>query len=226
MRPRRRARCRGVSRWQGRGTDDGCRTRRLELPLEAFRGLQEYAAGRGIMLLSTPFDHETADDLDRVGVPAIRVPRGEITNLPFLAYLARKGEPLIASTGMSTLAEVNEAVGAIRAAGNPPLALLHCASNDPASPADANLRAMTVMARPSACRWAIATTSWATRRRWPPWRCLDPREAIHLGPLAARTRSSASLEPGQLAALVRAVRRVEAALGDGCQKPVAAGVAR
>ena len=68
-------------------------------------------------------------------MPAIKVPSGEINNLPFLAHLARKGKPLIVSTGMATLAEVQGAVQAIAEAGNPPLVLLQCVSNYPAAPA-------------------------------------------------------------------------------------------
>src|SRR5207247_11112431 len=68
-----------------------------------------------------------------------------ITNTPFLRYIARKARPMILSTGMSTLAEVDAAVAAIREAGDPPLVVLHCLSAYPAPPAEVNLRAMTVL---------------------------------------------------------------------------------
>ncbi len=198
--------------------------KRLELPLEAFGQLQQYAAGRGILFLSTPFDYESADYLDRIGVPAIKVPSGEINNLPFLAHLARKGKPLIVSTGMSTLAEVGEAVGAIQAAGDPPLALLHCVSNYPAAPADVNLRAMTAMAQAfhvpvgysdhvlgnEVALAAVAMGACILEKHFTLDRTLP-------GP-----DHRASMEPDQLAALVRGVRTIESALGDGCKRPAAA----
>ncbi len=198
--------------------------KRLELPLQAFADLQRYAARRGIMFLSTPFDYDSADYLDRIGVPAIKVPSGELTNLPFLAHLARKGKPLIVSTGMSTLVEVGEAVGTIQAAGDPPLVLLHCVSNYPARAGDVNLRAMTAMAQTfhvpvgysdhvlgnEVSLAAVAMGACIIEKHFTLDRALP-------GP-----DHQASMEPDQLAALVLGIRTVEAALGDGCKRPAAA----
>ena len=180
--------------------------------------------GRGILFLSTPFDYESADYLDRIGVPAIKIPSGEINNLPFLAHLARKGKPLIVSTGMATLAEVQSAVQTIAEAGNPPLVLLQCVSNYPASPADVNLRAMTAMGNAfhvpvgysdhvlgnEVSLAAVALGACIIEKHFTLDRTLP-------GP-----DHKASMEPDQLAALVRGVRMVEAARGDGCKRPAAA----
>ena len=97
--------------------------------------------------LSTPFDEASADFLDELGVAAYKIPSGEITNLPFLAHIARKQKPMIMSTGMASLAEVEAAVQTTRAEGNHQLILLQCVSNYPAAPADSNLRAMDLLAR-------------------------------------------------------------------------------
>ena len=75
-------------------------------------------------------------------MPAYKIPSGEITNHPYLAHVARKGRPIILSTGMSGLGEVEAAVETIAAAGGPPLVLLHCVSQYPAPPEELNLRAM------------------------------------------------------------------------------------
>src|ERR1700719_1141763 len=100
--------------------------KKLELPFEAFRELQSYCDSKGILFLSTPFDSDTIDFLADLSVPAFKIPSGEITNLPFIEYIARKGRPLILSTGMATLSEVGKAVEIIRTTGNHELILLQC----------------------------------------------------------------------------------------------------
>lgn len=121
--------------------------RRLELSEKAHRILMEHCKKRNILFLSSPFDEESADLLDRLGVPAFKIGSGEVSNLPFLSYVARRGKPVILSTGMSYLKEVGKAVQTIRKAGCTQLALLHCVSNYPADPADANLRALHTLAK-------------------------------------------------------------------------------
>jgi len=90
---------------------------RLELDAAAHERLIDYCRQIGIQFLSSPFDAESADLLAAMDVPMYKVPSGEITNLPFLQHLARKGRPLILSTGMSTLGEVEEAVHVLQSAG-------------------------------------------------------------------------------------------------------------
>lgn len=196
--------------------------RRLVLPAETFESLARYAAERGILFLSTPFDAGSADLLERLGVQAFKVPSGEVTNHPLIAHLARKGKPLLLSTGMSTLAEVGEAVEVVRAHGSPPLALLHCVSEYPAPAAECNLRAMEAM------RKAFGVpTGWS-----------DHTEGLPVSIAAAAMGASvlekhftldrtlpgpdhaASLEPGELVELVASVRAVEAARGDGVKRPM------
>jgi len=118
---------------------------RLELSLEAFAELKRFSDELGILFLSTAFDPISAEFLANLGMDAFKVPSGELTNHPFLAQLARYQKPMLVSTGMGTLAEVGEAVEAIRKAGVHDIAIFHCVSNYPAPPEEVNLRAMETM---------------------------------------------------------------------------------
>jgi sialic acid synthase SpsE len=197
--------------------------RRLELPEHAHRQILARCEQRGIIFLSSSFDEASADFLEALGVPAFKIPSGELTNLPFLAHVARKGRPMIVSTGMSTLAEVEAAITTVEAHGTPALVLLHCVSTYPAQPSDVNLRAMATM------RAAFGV----------PVGYSDHTEgdeialaAVALGACVLEKHftldrglpgpdQQASIEPPELAALVRRVRAVEAALGDGSKAPAA-----
>lgn len=195
--------------------------RRLELSPEVHRVLMDYCRKKGILFLSTPFDEESADFLNEIGIPAYKVPSGEITNLPFLAHIASKRKPMIASTGMSSLDEVEAAVRAIRGAGNEELILLHCVSSYPADPADANLRAMHTMAAKfnlpvgysdhtlgiEVALAAVALGACVIEKHFTLDRNLP-------GP-----DHRASLEPNELVALVRGIRVVEVAMGHGRKEP-------
>jgi N-acetylneuraminate synthase/N,N'-diacetyllegionaminate synthase len=196
----------------------------LALPERAWSELASHAAERGIAFLSSPFDDGSAELLDRLGVPAFKVPSGELTNHPFLARLAARGRPLLVSTGMADMREVAEAMDVIAAAGDPPVALFHCVSSYPAAPQEANLRAMATL------RAAFGVpTGWS-----------DHTPGIELPTAAAALGASllekhltldrtmpgpdhaASLEPAEFAALVGAVRSVESALGNGEKVPTPA----
>ena len=119
-------------------------------PLELGRGahfeLANYAKEKGILFLSSPFDTESADLLEEVSVPLFKLGSGEITNVPLLRHVARKGKPVILSTGMATLDEVQYAVDIMRAEGNRDLVLMHCVTEYPAPAAEVNLRAIATMA--------------------------------------------------------------------------------
>src|SRR5438034_2710812 len=103
---------------------------RTALSREAHRELRDLAKRRGILFLSTPFSREAADFLETVGVPAFKTGSGELTNLPLQRHIARKGKPMIISTGMSTPEEIDRTVQTIRAEGTP-FALMHCTSTYP-----------------------------------------------------------------------------------------------
>ena len=125
--------------------------KRLELSVDAHRDLIAYCAKRNIIFMSTPFEENSADLLDNLGVPIFKIPSGEINNVPFLTYVAQMGKPIILSTGMSHLGEVELAVQTVRKTGNQELVLLHCVSNYPADALDVNLRAMQTMAVAFGC---------------------------------------------------------------------------
>lgn len=194
--------------------------RRLELSRPAHEQIMGHCRERDILFLSSPFDRESADLLDSLGVSAFKVPSGELTNIPFLEHLARKGKPLIVSTGMSTLAEVETALTAMRRF-NEEIVLLHCVSNYPAAPADVNLLAMRTMAEAfgvpvgysdhtlgiEVALAAVALGACVIEKHFTLDRTLP-------GP-----DHRASLEPAELAALVRGVRIVEAARGHGRKEP-------
>ena len=198
--------------------------RALELAPEAHAELQAHARDRGLVFLSTPFDEESADLLEALDVPAFKVPSGELTNLPFLAHLARKGKPLIVSTGMAGLGEVEAAVREIEANGAPGLVLLHCVSSYPARPEDSNLRVMATLAAAFG-----APTGYSDHTLG----IAVPLAAAALGACVIEKHFTldrslpgpdhqASAEPAELTALVEGIRTIESALGDGRKRAVAA----
>jgi N-acetylneuraminate synthase/N,N'-diacetyllegionaminate synthase len=205
----------------GAGESQRAMLERLELSPDAHRALIARATERGIRFLSTPFERESADLLERLDLPAFKLPSGELTNLPFLAHVARKGRPLILSTGMATLGEVEAALLAIRAAGDPPVAVLHCVSAYPAPAAQANLRAMETLAKAFG---GIVGYSDHTEGLEVPLAAVAMGASIvekhfTLDRSLPGPDHAASLEPEQLKALVRGIRIVESAFGDGRKAP-------
>jgi len=196
---------------------------RLELPDEAYRDLMDYCSQKGIVFLSTPFDEPSADLLDEMGIAAFKLPSGEITNLPFLRHVAAKGKPVILSTGMSGLGEVEAAVQTIESTGNRNLVLLHCVSNYPAAPGDVNLRAMNTLAaafdlpvgysdHTEGIEIALAAVAMGA--------CLIEKH-FTLDRNLPGPDHKASLEPDELARMIQGIRAVESALGDGRKQPAA-----
>lgn len=203
----------------------------LELSDSVHKRLADYCAKKGIEFLSTPFDEESADFLISLGCRRIKIPSGELTNLPFIRYLAEKGLPLILSTGMADLHEVEAAVNEIRStrermnlneALSEALTLLHCTSNYPADLLDVNLLAMNTMA-----------DSFSV-----PVGYSDHTQGIFVAPVARaagacliekhftldRSMSgpdhAASLEPEELRLMIENIRLAETVLGRPEKKPV------
>lgn len=119
----------------------------LELPKESFAQLKTYCDEKGIMFFSTPYDIPSIDLLDEIGVSAFKVSSAWITNLPFLAHMAKKGKPIIFSRGMSYEDEINEAIQAMKTAGakDKDLVLMHCHFNYPTDIKDVNLRVLATL---------------------------------------------------------------------------------
>jgi N-acetylneuraminate synthase/N,N'-diacetyllegionaminate synthase len=195
--------------------------KKLELTEGDFKKLADYAKKKGIIFLSSPFDKESVDLLDEINVPAFKMASGEITNFPLLKYVAEKRKPIILSTGMSTLGEAEEALNVIRSKGVNDVILLHCVSNYPAKIEDINLRAMKALKQVfripvgfsdhtlgiMASIAAVALGACVIEKHFTLDRSLP-------GP-----DHKASLEPNELREMVKAIRDVEKALGNGIKKP-------
>jgi N-acetylneuraminate synthase len=201
--------------------------RRLVLPREALAPLAAQASDRGLLFLSTPFDEASADILDHLGMAAFKIPSGEVTNHPLVAHIAAKGRPVLMSTGMSTLAEVAEAVEVVREHGDPPLALFHCVTSYPAAPADCNLRAIGVMRATFGVPvgWSDHTEGMSVSLAAVAAgaNLLEKHFTLDRGLPGPDHR--ASLEPAELAGMVKAVREIESALGDGVKRPTVSELA-
>jgi N,N'-diacetyllegionaminate synthase len=194
---------------------------RLELDVTAHRRLMDYCQQIGILFLSSPFDMESADLLAEMDLPLFKVPSGEITNWPFLKHIARKGKPMIVSTGMSTLGEVEEAVHVLREAGASQLTLLHCVTEYPAPYNEINLRAMqtlkTAFGLPvgysdhtPGIEIAVAAVALGAE---------VIEKHLTLDRALPGPDHHASLEPAEFAQMVSSIRHVEQSLGKGIKGP-------
>ncbi|MBS0307498.1 MAG: N-acetylneuraminate synthase [Proteobacteria bacterium] len=221
--------------YQKRETGDGDQyemLKALEISEDLHRQLFARCTELGIEFMSTPFDEEAADFLLRLGMKRIKVPSGEITNEPFLEFLAAKGVPLIVSTGMANLDEIQRAVAVIaaarqRAGFTEPLAekltILHCTSNYPAACSDVNLRAMNTIADATGVpagysdhtlSLAVAAAAVANGAR-------VIEKHFTLDRNLPGPDHKASLEPEQLGQFVRQIREVEEAMGSPLKQPTA-----
>ena len=195
----------------------------LVLPHAAYASLQARAKARGLVFLSTPFDAASADFLFDLGVPAFKVSSADLTHALLLRHLARKGRPIILSSGMASLAEVQSAITTITEVSSPQagIAVLQCVSNYPADIADSNLRAIPMMA--AALNRPIGFSDHTTGER-------AAVAAIALGAAIIEKHITldrtlpgpdhqASLDPQQFRSFVTAVREASSALGSGEKIP-------
>lgn len=194
----------------------------LELSYRDFADLKAYADSIGIDFLSTPDDEESLDFLaGELDLPWVKIGSGEVTNLPFLRKIAAKQKPLILSTGMSNLGEVERAVRLIRTINNHPLVLLHCTTNYPCPPAEVNLRAMQTLK----CAFNVRV-GYSDHTEG----CEVPVAAVALGAELIEKHLTldkemegpdhrASLEPAEFGEMVRQLRAIEQALGNGVKWP-------
>lgn len=218
--------------YQSRETGDGdqhAMLKALELSYRAHERLAARCAVLGIEFMSTPFDEGSVDMLLALGMRRIKVPSGEITNLPFLAYVASKCVPLVMSTGMADMEEIQRAVSLIRSTwqqwGFAPdadaLTVLHCTSNYPTAFSDVNMRAMHTIAQGAGTPVGYSDHTKGTA---------IAIAAVALGATVIEkhftidTRlpgpdHSASLEPQELAHMVASIRAVEQAMGSATKAP-------
>jgi N-acetylneuraminate synthase len=198
--------------------------RKLELSEDAHRKLASRCAERRIEFLSTPFDEDSADLLGRIGVARYKVGSGEITNLFLLRHVAAKRRPVILSTGMSTVDEVDAAVKVLRTGGSGDVTLLHCVSDYPTRPEDVNLRVMGTLRNRFGVPVGLSdhTTGIAVSLAAAALGAAVIEKHVTLDRGLPGPDHRASLEPGELAELVKGVRQIEVALGSP-EKTLTAG---
>lgn len=193
--------------------------RKIHLRLEDYAPLAEICREVGIGFMSTPFDLVSIDCLAPLGMDYWKIPSGEITNLPYLRKIARKGGKVILSTGMSELCEVEAALEVLEdnGIGRADVALLHCNTQYPTPMCDVNLRAMEQLAalHPGAVGYSDHTVGIEV-----------PVAAVAIGARIIEKHFTldrnlpgpdhkASLEPAELASMVSAIRNIELAIGSG-----------
>jgi pseudaminic acid synthase len=202
--------------WEGRTLYD--LYKEAYTPWEWQPKLKEIADNLNIDLFSTPFDATAIDFLEEMGVPAYKIASFEIVDLALIRRVAQTGKPIIVSTGMATLEEIDEAVRTIREAGNNQLALLKCTSSYPAQPDDMNLVTITDLAQAfnvpvglsdHTLEIAVPVTAVALGA------CIVEKH-LTLSRSIAGPDSAFSLEPHEFKAMVEAVRTTEKALGRVC----------
>ncbi|MBJ2168021.1 MAG: N-acetylneuraminate synthase [Muribaculaceae bacterium] len=193
--------------------------RAIHLPLCDYAGLNELCRQEGIGFMSTPFDLVSIDTLAPLGMDYWKIPSGEITNLPYLRKIGRRGERVIMSTGMSTIQEVEDAVQVLENAGTPRsnIYLLHCTTQYPTPMSDVNLRAMHALDALGCAGIGYSDHTQGIE---------VPVAAVAMGAKIIEKHFTldrtlpgpdhrASLEPQELKAMVAAIRNIELAMGSG-----------
>lgn len=200
--------------WEGRALHD--LYGEAYTPWEWQPRLKEVADRLGITLFSTPFDVTAVDFLEEMDVPAHKIASFELVDFPLLRKVATTGKPIIMSTGMASLAEIDEAVGILRDEGCQELALLKCISAYPAPPEDFNLMTIPHLAEAFGVVAGLSDHTIGIA---------VPVAAVALGACVVEKHftlsradggpdSAFSLEPAEFAAMVNAIREAEAALGE------------
>lgn len=197
--------------------------RRLELPSDEHAELARYARSRGVAFASTAFDIASLDLVRSLGVDFLKIPSGEMTNLPYLRRVGRARLPIIASTGMCTMDEISAAIEVLLEQGTTKadLRLLHCNTQYPTPMEDVHLRAMETMRGAFDVEVGYSDHTLGIE---------VPIAAVALGAPVIEKHFTldrslpgpdhvASLEPGELEAMVRAIRNIETALGQSEKAP-------
>ena len=195
--------------------------KKLSLNHKNFKELKTYCEKIGIEFLSTPFDLESIDFLDSIGCRLWKIPSGEITNYPYLVKIAKTGYPIIMSTGMSNMEEIEEAVGLLQQNGCGEISLLHCTTEYPAPYEDVNLKAMLTLREQFKVK--VGYSDHTKGIEIPIAAVAMGAEIIEKHFTLDKTMEGpdhkASLEPDELKAMVTAIRNIEKALGDGNKIP-------
>ena len=197
--------------------------KKLELDVDTHKELMDYCKQKNIMFLSTPFDHDSIELLDELGLEIFKIPSGEITNLPYLRHIGSLGKKVILSTGMADIGEIEDALDVLIATGTKKenITVLHANTMYPTPMEDVNLKAMQTIA----CTFGVAV-GYSDHTLG----IEVPIAAVAMGATVIEKHFTldktmegpdhkASLEPDELKAMVKAIRNIEQALGSGIKKP-------
>jgi N,N'-diacetyllegionaminate synthase len=200
--------------------------RKLELGAAAFERLAARCAGCGIDFLSTAFDLESVQLLRGLGMRQWKIPSGEITNLPYLRLIGSFGCPIIISTGMATLGDVEAAIDALERAGTPRglMTLLHCTTEYPTPMEDVNLSAMLTLraAFGTAVGYSDHTLGTHVAVAAAALGAVVVEKHFTISRAMEGPDHKASIEPTELRGLVQTIRDVDRAVGDGFKRPAGA----
>ncbi len=191
--------------------------KRIHLTFDEHAQLKEYCDSIGIAYLSTPFDLDSIDFLQQLGTPMWKVPSGEITNLPYLEKIAATKKPVILSTGMSMISEIEDALTILEDGGAGPITLLHCNTEYPTPIEDANLLAMQDPREQFGLPvgYSDHTAGIEADIAAAALGAVVIEKHFTLDKALPGPDHKASLSPEELTAMVAAVRKTELALGDG-----------
>ena len=197
--------------------------KRLELDVTEHEELMGYCRGKGIMFLSTPFDLESIELLNGIGVEIFKIPSGEITNLPYLRRIGELKRKKILSTGMAEMGEIENALDILQEAGTPKdsIVVLHCNTEYPTPMEDVNLKAMLTIRDTFGVNVGYSDHTPGIE---------VPIAAVALGATVIEKHftldknmdgpdHSASLDRVELERMVTAIRNIEKAMGDGSKRP-------
>jgi N,N'-diacetyllegionaminate synthase len=197
--------------------------KKLELDREAHEELIRYCNHKGIQFLSTAFDHPSIDLLHELDIPLYKVPSGEIVNLPYLRHIGSMGKPVILSTGMATLKEVEDAINVLEESGTQKdeITVLHCNTSYPTPMQDVNLNGMLTIRDELGVKVGYSDHTLGIE---------IPIASVAMGARVIEKHFTldrdmegpdhkASLDPCELKAMVNAIRNIETALGDGVKRP-------
>lgn len=194
--------------------------KKLELSYQEFKDLKDYCDNVGIKFLSTTFDLESVDFLDQLGMDVWKIPSGEITNYPYLVKIAKLNRSIILSTGMADFDEIKEAYNLIREYNDKEIIILHCTTAYPTSFEDVNLKVMQKIADELDVKVGYSDHTLGIS---------VPIASTALGAVVIEKHFTldkemegpdhkASLNPEELKEMVKAIREIEIALGDGIKK--------
>lgn len=196
-------------------------TKKLEMDFNEHKELMSYCKDKNIMFISSPFDLESIDLLNDLGLEIFKIPSGEITNLPYLEKIGKLKKKVILSTGMSTLNEIENALNILRENGTKDIIVLHCNTEYPTPMEDVNLNAINTIKEKLGVEVGYSDHTLGIE---------VPIAAVSMGAKVIEKHFTldknmegpdhkASLEPNELKQMVECIRNIEKALGDGIKNP-------